>query len=108
MHHWIVNRSIVYRELAQPVANLFLSGKIANLFGKSVEMKTEKECLYYQKVEAVYNFNLHGIFVLSEAISLSELSHNLMISIPISFFPFPRSASGKIILVVSPIKTFLK
>ena len=43
-------------------------------------MKTEKECLCYQEVEAVCNFNLHGIFVLSQAIILSELTHNLMIS----------------------------
>ena len=43
-------------------------------------MKTEKECLCYQEVEAVCNFNLHGIFVQSQAIILSELTHNLMIS----------------------------
>ena len=43
-------------------------------------MKTEKEYLCYQEVEAVCNFNLHGIFVLSQAIILSELTHNLMIS----------------------------
>ena len=48
-------------------------------------MKTEKECLYYQEMEAVCDFNLQGIFVLSQTIILSELSHNLMISISISF-----------------------
>ena len=42
-------------------------------------MKTEKECLYYQEMEAVCDFNLQRIFVLSQTI-LSELSHNLMIS----------------------------
>ena len=36
-------------------------------------MKTEKECLCYQEVEAICNFNLQGIFVLSQAIILSEL-----------------------------------
>ena len=36
-------------------------------------IKTEKECLCCQKVEAVRNFNLLGIFVLSQAIILSEL-----------------------------------
>ena len=35
-------------------------------------MKTEKECLCYQEVEAVCDFNIQGIFVLSEAIILSE------------------------------------
>ena len=65
-----------------------LSGKIANLvFGESVEMKTEKECLCYHEVEAVCNFNLHGIFVLGQTkiLSESELTHNLMISISICF-----------------------
>ena len=41
-------------------------------FGESVKkistMKTEKECLCFQEVEAVRNFNLQGIFVLSQAI----------------------------------------
>ena len=36
-------------------------------------MKIEKECLCCQEVEAVRNFNLQGIFVLSQAIILSEL-----------------------------------
>ena len=36
-------------------------------------IKTEKECMCCQKVEAVRNFNLLGIFVLSQAIILSEL-----------------------------------
>ena len=44
-------------------------------------MKTEKECLLSRR--AVRNFNLQGIFVLSQAIILSELTHNL-----ISLFPF--------------------
>ena len=48
-------------------------------------MKTEKECLCCQGVEAVCNFNLQGIFVLSQAIILSELTHNLMISVSICF-----------------------
>ena len=46
-------------------------------------MKTEKECLCYQEVDAVCDFRLHGIFVLRQAIILSELNHNLMISISI-------------------------
>ena len=46
-------------------------------------MKTEKECLCYQEVEANRDFNLQGIFVLSQAIILSELTRNLMISISI-------------------------
>ena len=45
-------------------------------------MKTEKEC---QKVEAVRSLNLQGIFVLSQAIILAELNHNLMISFSICF-----------------------
>ena len=48
-------------------------------------MKTEKECLCCQEVEAVGDFNLQGIFVLSQAIILSELTDNLMISISICF-----------------------
>ena len=36
-------------------------------------MKTEKECLCCQEVEAVRDFNLQGIFVLSQAKILSEL-----------------------------------
>ena len=36
-------------------------------------MKTEKECLCCQEVEAVRDFNLQGIFVLSQAIILSKL-----------------------------------
>ena len=35
-------------------------------------MKTEKKCLCSQEVEAVRVFNLQGIFVLSQAIILSE------------------------------------
>ena len=31
-------------------------------------MKTEKECLCFQEVEAVCDFNLQGIFILSQAI----------------------------------------
>ena len=49
-------------------------------------MKIEKECLCYQEVEAVRDFNLQGIFVLSQVIVLSELTRNLMISISIWFF----------------------
>ena len=49
------------------------------------KMKTEKECLCYQEVEAVCNFNLQGMFFLSQAIILLELTHNLMISISICF-----------------------
>ena len=48
-------------------------------------MKTEEECQYYQEVEAVYNFNLRDIIVLSQAISLLELTHNLIISVSICF-----------------------
>ena len=48
-------------------------------------MKIEEECLYFQEVEAVRDFNIQGIFVLSQAIILSELTHNLMISIFICF-----------------------
>ena len=48
-------------------------------------MKTEKECLCFQEKEAVRDFNLRGIFVLSRAIILSELTQNLMISISICF-----------------------
>ena len=33
-------------------------------------MKGEKECLYSQEVEADHNFNLHGVFVLSQTIIL--------------------------------------
>ena len=36
-------------------------------------MKAETEYLCYQEMEAVCNFNLKGIFVLSQAIILSEL-----------------------------------
>ena len=46
-------------------------------------MKTEKECLCYQEVEAVRGLSLQGIFVLSQAIILAELNYNLMISISI-------------------------
>ena len=31
-------------------------------------MKTEKECLCYEEVEAARDFNLHGIFFLSQSI----------------------------------------
>ena len=48
-------------------------------------MKTKKECLCCQEVEAVCDFNLQGIFVPSQAIILSELTHNFMISNPIAF-----------------------
>ena len=48
-------------------------------------MKTEKECLCCQEVEAVRGLNLQGIFVLNQAIILAELNHNLMISISICF-----------------------
>ena len=41
-------------------------------------MKKEKECLCYQEVKDVCKFNLLGIFVLSQATILSELTHNLM------------------------------
>ena len=40
-------------------------------------MKTEKECLCCQEVETVRNFNLQGIFVLSQAIILLELLKEL-------------------------------
>ena len=36
-------------------------------------INTEKECLRFQEVEAVRDFFLKGIFVLSQAIILSEL-----------------------------------
>ena len=52
---------------------------------KFLHNETEKECQCYQEVEAVCNFNLQGIFFLSQAIILSELTHNLMISISICF-----------------------
>ena len=48
-------------------------------------MKTEKECLCCQEVEAVRGLNLQGILVLSQAIILAELNHTLMISILICF-----------------------
>ena len=48
-------------------------------------MKTEKECLCCQDVEVVCDFNLEGIFVLSQAIILSEVTRNLMISVSICF-----------------------
>ena len=37
-------------------------------------MKTEKECLCCQQVQTVHSLNLQGIFVLSQAIILAELS----------------------------------
>ena len=46
-------------------------------------MKTEKECR--QEVEAVLDFNLQGILVLNQAMILSELTHDLMISFSICF-----------------------
>ena len=45
-------------------------------------MKTEKECLCHEEVEAVSDFNLQGTFV---PIVLLELTHTLLISISISF-----------------------
>ena len=48
-------------------------------------MKTEKECLCCQEVEAVRGLNLQGTFVLNQAIILEELNHNLMISFSICF-----------------------
>ena len=48
-------------------------------------IKREKESLCCQEVEAVRDFNLQGIFVVSQAMILSELTHNLMTSISISF-----------------------
>ena len=39
-------------------------------------MKTEKECVCCQELEAVHGVNLQGIFVLSQAIILSELNYN--------------------------------
>ena len=39
-------------------------------------MKTEKECVCCQELEAVRGVNLQGIFVLSQAIILSELNYN--------------------------------
>ena len=50
------------------------------------KMKTEKECLCCHNVEPVRDFNLRAIFILSQAIILSELTHNLMISISICFY----------------------
>ena len=41
--------------------------------GNCFTMKTEKECLCCQEVEAVRDFNLQGIFVLSQAKMLWEL-----------------------------------
>ena len=40
-------------------------------------MKTKEECLCFEEVEAVHDFNLQEIFVLSQAIILLELTHNL-------------------------------
>ena len=54
-------------------------------YRNSSTMKTEKECLCCQEVEAFRDFNLQGIFVLSQGITLSGLTHNLMISISIYF-----------------------
>ena len=39
-------------------------------------MKIEKECVCCQELEAVRGVNLQGIFVLSQAIILSELNYN--------------------------------
>ena len=65
-------------------SEICLSGKIVILvLGESVKIpsqwKTEKECLCNQEVDAVCDFNLQGIFVLIQAIILSELTHNLMV-----------------------------
>ena len=48
-------------------------------------METEEEYHCYQEVKAVCDFTPQDIFVLSQAIILSELTHNLMISISICF-----------------------
>ena len=60
-------------------------------------MKTEKKCLCHKEVEDVRDFNLQGIFVLSQAIILSKLTKNLMVSISISlcnqkWFQYPCHA----------------
>ena len=55
-----------------------VSGKIATLvFGASVEIAPQwkqKKCICCQDVEAVRDFNLQGIYVLSQAIILSEFN----------------------------------
>ena len=48
-------------------------------------LKTEEEWLCCQQVKAVRDCNLWGVFVLSKAIILSELTCNLTISISICF-----------------------
>ena len=48
-------------------------------------MKTKEECLCFEEVETVRDFNLQEIFVLSQAITLLELTYNLMVSISICF-----------------------
>ena len=45
-------------------------------------MKTEKECLCHEEVEAVSDFNLQDTIV---PIVLLELTHTLLVSIFISF-----------------------
>ena len=68
-------------------SEICFSEKIATLalgeVQKLLHNENRKECLCYQ-VEAVCNFNLQGIFVLSQTIISSELTHNL-ISISICF-----------------------
>ena len=46
-------------------------------------MKTEKECLCCQEVEAVHDFILQGIFVLSQAKILSELQKQSHGGVPV-------------------------
>ena len=48
-------------------------------------IKGKRECLCCQDVEAIHDFNPQGIFVLSQAIILLELTRNLMVSISICF-----------------------
>ena len=59
-----------------------LLGKIAALvFGGSVEIapqSKQKVCLFCQELEAIHDFILRGMFVLSQAIVLSELTDNVM------------------------------
>ena len=83
-------RIVVIKVILQ--SEICLWGKIATLlFGTSVEiapqwkLKTEKNCLCHQEEETACHFNLQGIFVPSQAIILSELTHNFMISISICF-----------------------
>ena len=71
-------------------SGICLSGKIATQCLVKVWKLLHNEnkrntCATYQEVEAVFDFNLQGIFVMSPAILSLKLTHNLMVSISICF-----------------------